>query len=382
MKDNTIRRVLGFFVIISAILMAGAVVAVRNINREAASSDWVNHTHAVILETDGIFSSLEAADGEMRTFVMTGGAQEQVACREDLGDLVEHLEVAKALTRAEPAQLKEILNLEVLATKRDEFIQSVLAARAAGQFDAVRKLLDADHGSTSILEIRRAVANLKNEEMNLLADRDTASYRQAQATRWTVWAGVVLDLLLLAGVAWLIRDDLAARRRAAEALEQANQQLDAKVRERTSELGAANDQLAADNLERRWANQALEHQVRYDELIVNSISDLVFVLTKAMNISRINPAVTRLTGLEPQQVVNKPISSVVRLGGQQRGTGGPLVDPVAQAMREGRDLRDEPAVVEDRRGGKTAVRFTLFPLRDGNKVVGGVVIVQPGDKIL
>ncbi len=165
-------------------------------------------------------------------------------------------------------------------------------------------------------------------------------------------------------------------------MELANQQLDAKVRERTAELACANTQLSADNLEKRWANQALEHQVRYDELIVNSIGDLVFVLTKAMNISRINPAVTRLTGLESRQVINKPVSSIVTLAGQHRGPGAPLVDPVAQALREGRDLRDQPAVVEDKRGGKTAVRFTLFPLRDGNKVVGGIAVVQLGDKIL
>jgi len=376
LKVNTITRVIWSFVIISAIIMAAAFVAVRNINRSAASSDWVNHTHAAILEVDGIASALQSADGEMRTFVMTGEARDQVACREDLEELDEHLEVAKALTRSEPAQSAQVLNLEALAAKRADFIRSVLAARSGAQPDAARGLIEGDRGLAAMPEIRRAAEKLKNDEMGLLADRDTVSYRQAQATRWTLWAGVALDVILLAGVAWLLRDDLIARRRAADALEEANRNLDARVKERTAELAAANSQLSADNMERRWANQALEHQVHYESLIINSISDMIFVLTKAMNISRINPAVTRLTGLEPHQLVNKPVSSIVRLTSQQRGPEAPLVDPIAQALREGRDLRNEPAVIEDRRGGKTAVRYTLFPLRDGNKVVGGIVVLQ------
>ena len=46
------------------------------------------------------------------------------------------------------------------------------------------------------------------------------------------------------------------------------------------------------------------------------------------------------------------------------------------ALREGRDLRDQPARVINQRGESTPVRFTLFPVRDGDKVVGGVVILE------
>jgi PAS domain-containing protein len=155
-----------------------------------------------------------------------------------------------------------------------------------------------------------------------------------------------------------------------------NRELEEKVREHAAELASANEKLSSEILERRWANQALEHQLRYDQLIINSISDSVFVLTKALNISRINPAVVHLTGRQPAELVSLPLSSVVRLDEGARGAGGSRIDPLAQALKEGRDLRDLPAVIEDPAGRRTSVRLTLFPLRDRDKVVGGVAIVR------
>jgi PAS domain S-box-containing protein len=380
-NDKTIRRVLAFFLLIAAVLIVVAVQTARNLSRSAASSDWVNHTHAVILEVEALRSALYVGDGAVHTYVLTGDTHDQAACSEALSNVAEHAEIAQALTRNEPAQHEQILQLASLVDQRAEFYQAVLAARQAGNTEKVRTLLAADAGRAALRDIQRKIELLKNEELALLTERDTASYLQAQATRWTVWAGVALDVLLLGGVAWLIRDDLAARRRVTATLQEANARLEARVQERTAELAAANARLSTENLERQWANQALEHQLHYHQLIVDSIDDLVFVLTKALNISRVNPAVVHLTGLEPSALINQPLTRVVRLVAAHPGAHAPLLDPIAQALREGHDLRDQPAIVEDQRGRQIPVRFTLFPLRDRDKVVGGIVtlqIVPPG----
>ncbi|MBP6508874.1 MAG: CHASE3 domain-containing protein, partial [Opitutaceae bacterium] len=348
MKDKTIRRVLAFFLLISVVLVAVAVNAVRNIDRAVDTSDWVTHTHAVILEVDGILTSLQAGDGALRTYVMSGDARDLAASRDALGQLEEHLEVAKALTRAEPAQNEQVLNLETLANARLEFSRRVLNARRLGETDNASALLAADDGFSAMGEIRRGVAKLKSEEMTLLADRDKEAYLQAQATRWTVWSGVGINFLLLAGAAWLIREDIAARRRAADALTEANAQLETRVQARTAELGASNEKLSSENLERRWTNQALEHQLRYNQLIINSISDLVFVLTKVTNISRINPAVVRVTGFETAELVNQPLLSIVKLA----DASSAMVDPLVQSLKDGYDLRDLPAAILNKRGEK------------------------------
>jgi PAS domain S-box-containing protein len=375
-KDKTFRRILGFFLLVAAIFIVVAFEAVRNINRSVTSSDWVNHTHAVILEAEGLRSDLFVADGAMRTFVSTGDARDQSSCRDALGMVADHVEIIKALTRLEQAQNAEITELESLVNQRTAFVREVLKARLSGNLEAVRSLLASDAGSEAAREILGKIKRLKDEELAFLTERDTAAYLQAQTTRWTVWLGVALDVLLLSGALWLIRDDLAARRRAASVLTEANEQLDVRVRERTAELTTANAQLATENLERQWANQALEHQNHYNELIINSINDLVLVLTKTLKISRVNPAVSLLTGWEPADLINQPLSRFVRLTQPADAASTPFADRMAQALKSGRDLPDQLATVEDKRGRLLSVRFALYPLRDRDRVVGGVVTLR------
>ncbi len=373
-KDKTIPRILALFALIGVVLVLIAVHAVRNINRSVTSSDWVNGTHATINEYSDLAASLESGEAHLRLFALSGDAADQAATRQAYAGVADHFEVIKAYARDDAAQTQRILRLETAANARADFARQVMTARKAGQTDVVRTLLAADTGNAALSEILREIDKLKTETMALLAGRDQAAYLQAQTTRWTMWAGVILNFVLLAGAAGLIFSDIRLRRSAAAALEQANLTLDAKVRERTADLTAANADLSVQNLERRWANQALEHQLRYDRLIINSISDLVFVMTKASNISRINPAVTHLTGWSAQDLVNRPLQEIIRL---LPAGDAPLADPVVRAMQDGHDLRELSATIRNRRDQETPVTFTLFPLRDGNKIVGGIVVLKP-----
>ena len=118
--------------------------------------------------------------------------------------------------------------------------------------------------------------------------------------------------MLLALVLWLIKDDVAARRQAALPLAEANAQLETKVQECTVQLVESNQSLQQENLERRWSHQALDHQLRYNQLIINSIAELVFVISRALNISRVNPAVVQQTNWEPQELISQSVERVLQ----------------------------------------------------------------------
>jgi PAS domain S-box-containing protein len=286
--------------------------------------------------------------------------------------MVEHLEVAKALTKKEAGQNQRIAGLEPLLAKRIDYTRSVMKARQDGGYEGVRKKLVEDSGGESLRDIEKAIARIQDKEKGLLRDRDKVSYAQAQATRWIVYAGIGINLVLLCFTALTVRDDIHAREIAKKALQDANAMLEAKVAERTADLAAANEILRAENLERQWGNKALEHQLRYSNLIINSINDLVFVLTKTLNITRVNPAVSHQTGLETKDLITSPLARVVRAKAGQESPQQQL----AQALRDGRELQDIPVELVSKQGAAVPYRLSLFPLRDRDKVVGGVVTLR------
>jgi PAS domain S-box-containing protein len=372
LRENVVKRVVTIFVLVLIILSYVAYVTVDNVRRSRETGLWVENTHAIILETDAIISSLHEGDAALRSFLITGDSRDQSSYRSAYQEMVEHLEVAKALTKKEAGQNQRIAGLEPLLAKRIDYTRSVMKARQDGGYEGVRKKLVEDSGGESLRDIEKAIARIQDKEKGLLRDRDKVSYAQAQATRWVVYAGIGINLVLLCFTALTVRDDIHAREIAKKALQDANAMLEAKVAERTADLAAANEILRAENLERQWGNKALEHQLRYSNLIINSINDLVFVLTKTLNITRVNPAVSHQTGLETKDLITSPLARVVRAKAGQESPQQQL----AQALRDGRELQDIPVELVSKQGAAVPYRLSLFPLRDRDKVVGGVVTLR------
>jgi PAS domain-containing protein len=292
--------------------------------------------------------------------------------------MIKHLVKTKALARhgeENDLQNRQIAELEDLISNRIDFTRSVVQSREQGGLDAARQLMTAHPEAESMNRIQRVVQNIDNQENSLLRKRDQESHMDAQATRATVFTGVAANFVLFIVVTWLLRDDLAARRRAAVAMEEANAQLEAKVQERTAELVKANTSLKQENLERKWSNQAMEHQIRYNQLIINTVGELVFVISRALNISRVNPAVSQNTHWDPQDIVSQSLDRILRLQ-PESSAGSPPHNPITFAMDQGSEILDHAALLLTKSGETAAVRYTMIPMRDQDKVVGAVVTVR------
>ncbi len=373
MKDNIETRVMGMFVVMLLILAWVAVKSINTIQRAMVDNDWVNHTHGTMLQADAVLSSLRAGDAALASYLLTGNQRDQDAYRVFYNDMKSHVELGEAYTRtaSELGQHQEFVKLEDLIAKHIDFARDAVHSRQLGGAQAAAQSLN-DHSDAQTLgTIQRLIKALDEGEQSLLRQRDKESVLQAETTRFTVISGVIINFVLLAFVFGLLRDDLAARRTAAVALEGANAQLEAKVQQRTVELVQSNSLLKKENLERRWSNQALDHQLRYSKLIIDSISEMVFVVSKALNVSRINPAVLHLTKWEPADLVAQSVDRVVRLS-----PNGAL-NSIAVALNEGREIQERPAFVLAKSGASIPVRLSVVPVRDDNKVVGGVITARP-----
>lgn len=375
LDDRTFRRVLAFFALILVVLVGVVVASLRNLSQSIATSDWVNHTHALISELDALQPRLAAAEGELSRYVVTSDPRDHAAAQDKFADLGEGLDVINALIAGSPAEREAFAPIAALLARRAESASQIIRLKKAGDQEELKKVLADDSAEVENRDLARRIEKFRERQSELLSERDRASFLQAQMTRWTVLSGVALDFLLLCGAAWLVRDALAARRLTNRLLKQSNEELEAKVRQRTTELSAANALLTAQNLEERWSKQALEHQNRYNLLIIDSIADAVFVVTKLTNISRMNPAAVHVTGFEPVDLVDRPLSRVVQLVGHDPAKA--TFDPIARTLVDGHELRDKAAVIVAKNGQTTPVRLNVFPLRDRDKVVGGVVILEP-----
>jgi CHASE3 domain sensor protein len=373
--DPTMRRVLVCFGLILVVLVLVVAVSLNNLSRSVATSDWVNHTHALVTELDALQPTLAAAEGELSRFLLTGDSRDHSAYQNKFAELGEHVDVAIALVASSPGEQQQFQQIALLLAKRAEVASHIVQLKKGGDAAALQQLLAADAESHDRRELAHLIEKFREAQTNLLSARDRALFLQAQTTRWTVLTGLALDILLLGGAAWLIRDALAARNLANRLLRQSNAELEEKVSQRTAELSASNAQLAAQSLEDRWSKQALEHQNRYNLLIIDSISDAVFVVTKLMNVSRLNPAAVHLSGFEPVELIDKPLARVVSTDGAKDPAKSSF-DPLARTLAEGHELRDKAGFLATKGGQSVPVRLSFYPLRDRDKVVGGVVILQ------
>jgi CHASE3 domain sensor protein len=370
MKENIEKRVLGLFFLMLLIICGVAWAAVKNIKASINKTDWVNHTHQVILDANAIAGDVHKGDACMSAYLLTGDKRDQENYRIAYRAIEPTLEQVLRETSQE-AYHKDFTTLTNLIGQHINFTRTLVQAREAGGVEAARQVAQSHPDGESTTEIDRLIRRINDNQESLLRERDQQAVLQAHNTKIVVLTGIVVNFILLAFCFGLIRDDLKSRRIAATALEDANAQLEAKVKERTAELIKSNQALKKENLERRWSYQALDHQFRYNQLIVNSISELVFVISKGHNISRINPAVTHFTQWQPQELIAQSLDRVLQLP-----QDGPA-DPIGSALNEGRELQERPAVVLFKNGASAPVRFNLVPLRDDNKVVGGVLTVRP-----
>lgn len=374
MKDKTLFAIYLLFVIMGAIIVGIALFAIRAINRDASSSDWVNQTHATIYELDGMMSELQAGEGMMRTFALTGDVRDFTECRSNYFAVLEHHALALALTRDNPGMQSSLAELEATVQARIALVASIKELLETGRGEEVKATLRRDAGTTSVAGFQQIINRLRDRQFELLSERDRESYRSNQTTRFVVGLGVATNLLLFGVVAWLIRDTLATRRKLTQTLQEANIVLEQKVQERTSELLATNRRLTRENRERKWTTLSQERQLRYNHAIVNTVSDLVFVLSKALNVTRLNPVVAHATGFAEEEILGRPITQFLRLPADENGA--PAIDRLQRAVGEGRELNSYPAELLDRDGKSRPGVLSVVPLRDDDLVVGAVVVLR------
>lgn len=376
-KDKTFRSVVVVFALSGAVLIAVTAVALRNLNRAQRSAEWVDHTRATLSEIDALLSNLQSAEGAVRTYIFTGSEVDRTTYRDAFNDLGERVEIARALISSYPDQLEVFAELEQRMVARANLARELLAAKQEDDTPVLQKLLAEDDAGLQLFEIRRHAQQIRNHFIGELSRHDRQVFADDQRTRTALFSVAGVTLLLLLSSAWFIRDDLRHRRTTTSLLRQANARLGAEVKEGAHELESVNLALKRENLEHRWRTEALDHQVRYFQRIVDSVSDLVFVTTKVGHISRINPAVVRRTGFDAPMLVNQSITDYITpVSSPPNDHDVPSDRLIIRALELGDELQKLSVHLRSKERGNLAAVMNLSPLHDRDEVIGAVITLR------
>jgi PAS domain S-box-containing protein len=108
-----------------------------------------------------------------------------------------------------------------------------------------------------------------------------------------------------------IARDITERKRAEEALRKAHNELERRVKERTSELAKANEELQAEIIERKRVEQELRGSEKGWRDSFNSLEDIMLIVGMDYNISKMNASGLKLFKRTEEEIIGQKCHRVI-----------------------------------------------------------------------
>lgn len=258
MKTTSQKVLVLAFVLLIAALLANAVVAYRATLQMLDNQRQVAHTQQVLIELAATFSALQEAETGQRGYIITGSPFYLDPYTRALEVVDIHLATLRSLTADNPRQQVRLRAMEPRVAERLRILRENLELRRTTGMAAAATAVSSGRGKMEMDAIRALVDAMAAEERRLLDRR----FRESRSSGRRALVTFTLANLLLAGLAilsfYLVRRHLIERLQTEKALLAARNQLEEKVRERTSELAEANELLTASSLDLERSNRELQ----------------------------------------------------------------------------------------------------------------------------
>ncbi len=210
--------------IAALIFVAIGVGVVLGAQRLIKDSEWVSHTNAVIGQLDELEAGLRDAESAQRGYILTGDTNylaDYRNARDRLPRAYERLTSLMADNRQQDVRAK-ILQSQI--ELRVAQMAETLKGYESGGLEAAQAAVGGEAIDVSSA-IRRQKAQMVDIERALLAERDASTHRSAATLRTIALLGIPLGLAVIAGVYWLLVQEVRRRAMAETATADANRQL-------------------------------------------------------------------------------------------------------------------------------------------------------------
>jgi signal transduction histidine kinase/CHASE3 domain sensor protein/ActR/RegA family two-component response regulator len=232
----------GFALALACLVLIGWV-SYLSVHRLAEDEAWVRHTDEVIGRLQSLLATVTEAETAVRGYVITGDESHLVPYRQSLQALNVNYQSLRRLTADNIQQQRRLGELQPLLTQRTAEFRTLIDLRRMDGFEASQREVVASKSRQQQQAIVGVLEQMKSEESSLLIERERQAARTTLMTQVTILGGGSLGFALVGLSLFAIRRDFAGRYRAEQALQAANEELEFRVGQRTTELEQANHKL-------------------------------------------------------------------------------------------------------------------------------------------
>src|SRR5467141_3842751 len=289
------RLVLGGFAIATGILVFVGWQSYRNTARFAEASEWRKHTYEVLRNLDEAAARFVDAETGQRGYLLTGDESYLEPYRAAINNIDQTIGNLKSLTSDNPNQQKRIQILEALAERKLAELQQTINVRKNEGLTAANRMVLEGSGKRWMDQIRVVIAEMANEEKDLLKIRTQEANESVARSVRTILAGTLLSISLLVLCFGLLHRELSERKKAQAALAKSE----------------------------KWFSTTLA-----------SIGDAVIATDMNGGVTFMNSIAQSLTGWSQAEATGKSMDLVFDIVNKE--TRRPVENPVKKVFREGK----------------------------------------------
>ncbi|HYO58121.1 methyl-accepting chemotaxis protein [Archangium sp.] len=318
------------------------------------ASDLVVRSHKTLVHIERVLSSIKDADTGHRDYLLTGNEASLEAYRQAQSVLSRELELLREPISNNPEQLRRLEALKVLVDQKMASLRANIEVRRTQGSEAALARVNTGEGTQLMDNIRASVAELRQQEEQLLAARDGKQVEEARALDKFYWidgAGLLFFCIL---IAMLIGRSL--ERRLQTAITQ--------VQGSSSELNSAASQQATGAREQASATTEISTTVKEllstSRQIASSAQQVARVADDTAGAARTGND-TVLRAQEAIDTVSRQVDAIVNhmleLGKRSQEIGGIL--DIINELAEQTNILAINATIESAGAGEHGKRFAV-----------------------
>jgi len=289
------RLVFGGFAIATTILVFVGWQSYQNTARFAEASEWRKHTYEVLRNLDETVARLVDTETGQRGYLLTGEESYLEPYHAAIKNIDRTIGDLKSLTSDNPNQQKRIQILEPLVEKKLTELQRTIDLRKKEGLAAANRVVLEGSGKRAMDQIRAVVAEMTNEEEDLLKLRTQKTNVSVARSVRTILTGTLLSISLLVLCFVLLQRELSKRKKAQATLAKSE----------------------------KWFSTTLA-----------SIGDAVIATDMNGGVTFMNSVAQSLTGWSQVEATGKSMDLVFDIVNKE--TRRPVENPVKKVFREGK----------------------------------------------